>query len=249
MKKAGYLLLAVIVVAAAAGIGYWKFTGNPDALRQIVLQQCLPHQLQQQDPAPCAEVKTDAGYVVFKDRNGPLQYLLMPTYRINGTESPLLLKSGTPNFFWLAWQARSFMSQKYGQEIPDKAVSLTINSRSGRTQNHLHIHISCLRTDVRKHLDDNLAKISTRWLPLPGGLRGHEYLARRVTENELAQRSPFMMLAEEVPDAREHMGSYALAMVRQSDESFVLLATQRNLLALNLASAEEIQDHQCDILR
>lgn len=82
-----------------------------------------------------------------------------------------------------------------------------------------------------------------------GGLRGHEYLARRVTENELAQRSPFMMLAEEVPDAREHMGSYALAMVRQSDESFVLLATQRNLLALNLASAEEIQDHQCDILR
>jgi CDP-diacylglycerol pyrophosphatase len=46
-----------------------------------------------------------------------------------------------------------------------------------------------------------------------------------------------MMLAEEVPDAREHMGSYALAMV-QSDESFVLLATQRNLLALNLASAE-----------
>jgi CDP-diacylglycerol pyrophosphatase len=45
------------------------------------------------------------------------------------------------------------------------------------------------------------------------------------------------------------MGSYALAMVRQSDESFVLLATQRNLLALNLASAEEIQDHQCDILR
>lgn len=58
------------------------------------------------------------------------------------------------------------MSQKYGQEIPDKAVSLTINSRSGRTQNHLHIHISCLRTDVRQQLDDNLAKISTRWLPL-----------------------------------------------------------------------------------
>ena len=134
MKKAGYLLLAVIVVAAcaAAGIGYWKFTGNPDALRQIVLQQCLPHQLQQQDPHHA--LKPDAGYVVFKDRNGPLQYLLMPTWRINGTESPLLLKSGTPNFFWLAWQARSFMSQKYGQEILSKAVSLTINSRSGRTQ-------------------------------------------------------------------------------------------------------------------
>ena len=57
------------------------------------------------------------------------------------------------------------------------------------------------------------------------------------------------MLAEEVPEAREHMGSYALAMVRQSDNSFVLLATQRNLLMLNRASAEEIQDHQCEILQ
>ncbi|ECK1782315.1 CDP-diacylglycerol pyrophosphatase [Salmonella enterica subsp. enterica serovar Wandsworth str. A4-580] len=57
-----------------------------------------------------------------------------------------------------------------------------------------------------------------------------------------------MMLAEEVPEARDHMGRYALAVVRQSDDSFVLLATERNLLTLNRASAEEIQDHSCAIL-
>ena len=90
---------------------------------------------------------------------------------------------------------------------------------------------------------------ATRWLPLPGGLRGHEYLARRVTENELAQRSPFMMLAEELPEARDHMGHFALAMAQQFDGSFVLLATERNLLTLNRASAEELQDHQCAILK
>ncbi|MDI8105126.1 CDP-diacylglycerol diphosphatase, partial [Salmonella enterica] len=48
--------------------------------------------------------------------------------------------------------------------------------------------------------------------------------------------------------ARDHMGRYALAVVRQSDDSFVLLATERNLLTLNRASAEEIQDHSCAIL-
>lgn len=74
----------------------------------------------------------------------------MPTYRINGTESPLLTKPQTPNFFWLAWQARSFMSMKHGSEVPDSAISLTINSPTGRTQNHFHIHISCLRPDVRE---------------------------------------------------------------------------------------------------
>ncbi len=251
MKKAGLLFLVMIVIAVvAAGIGYWKLTGEEsDTLRKIVLEQCLPNQQENQNPSPCAEVKPNAGYVVLKDRHGPLQYLLMPTYRINGTESPLLTDPSTPNFFWLAWQARDFMSQKYGQPVPDRAVSLAINSRTGRTQNHFHIHISCIRPDVREQLDNNLANISSRWLPLPGGVRGHEYLARRVPESELVQRSPFMMRAEEVPEAREHMGSYGLAMVRQSDNSFVLLATQRNLLTLNRASAEEIQDHQCEILR
>ncbi len=37
------------------------------------------------------------------------------------------------------------------------------------------------------------------------------------------------------------MGSYGLAMVRQSDNSFVLLATQRNLLTLTVLPAEEIR--------
>jgi CDP-diacylglycerol pyrophosphatase len=41
------------------------------------------------------------------------------------------------------------------------------------------------------------------------------------------------MLAEEVPEAREHMGRFALAMAKQSDGSLVLLATERNLLTLN----------------
>ena len=160
-----------------------------------------------------------------------------------------MTETNKPNFFWLAWQSRNFMSMKRGAEVPDSAISLTINSPTGRTQNHFHIHISCLRPDVREKLNAAQGQISTQWLPFPGGLEGHEYLARRVTENELVQRSPFMMLAEELPEARDHMGRFALAMAQQSDGSFVLLATERNLLTLNRASAEELQDHQCDILK
>lgn len=248
MKKAAFLLLALVAIAIVAGGIFRMKAGDPDALRDIVLDQCLPGQLQQRNPAPCAQVKPDAGYAVLKDRNGPLQYLLMPTYRINGTESPLLTQAYTPNFFWLAWQARSFMRVKHGADIPDSAVSLTINSHTGRTQNHLHIHISCLRPDVRAALNMHQAQVSTQWLPFPGGLEGHTYLARRVTDAELVKRSPFIMLAEEVPDARKHMGRYAMAMAQQADGSFILLATERNLLTLNLATAEELQDHQCDIL-
>ena len=55
--------------------------------------------------------------------------------------------------------------------------------------------------------------------------------------------------AEELPEARDHMGRFALALAQQSDGSLVLLATERNLLRLNRASAEEIQDHRCAILQ
>ncbi|MGL2372763.1 CDP-diacylglycerol diphosphatase, partial [Helicobacter pylori] len=56
-------------------------------------------------------------------------------------------------------------------------------------------------------------------------------------------------LNKEVPNAYKRMGDYGLAVVQQSDNSFVLLATQFNPLTLNRASAEEIQDHECAILR
>ena len=56
-------------------------------------------------------------------------------------------------------------------------------------------------------------------------------------------------LAQEVPGARAHMGRFALAMAQQPDGSFVLLATERNLLNLNLANAEQVQDHDCALLK
>ena len=250
MKRWRYGLLVAVLIAAGAATGgwFWLHEGNPNVLRHFAIDQCVPNQRQHDNPAPCESVNLQGGYVLFKDKNGPLQYLLMPTYRINGIESPLLLDARTQNFFWQAWQNRRVMAERRGQPVPDSAVSLTINSRSGRTQNHFHIHISCLRPDVRQQLNASASGISSRWLPLPGGLQGHEYLARRVSESELAQKSPFLMLADEVPEARAHMGRFSLAVVHQSDDSFVLLATERNLLKLNRASAEEIQDHACRIL-
>lgn len=241
----------LLVLLTAAAVTGWRLLlpDNPDALRHIVLDECVPKARTNRSPTPCARVNLQEGYVLFKDRNGPLQYLLMPTWRINGTESPLLLKPQTPNYFWQAWQNRHIMSEKNGQPVPDDAISLTINSRTGRTQNHLHLHISCLRPDIREQLDRNIGAISTRWLLLPGGIKGHQYLARRVTEYALAQKSPFIMLSEEVPEARNHMGRFAFAMAQQRDDSLVLMATERDLLTLNRASAEEIQDHHCEILR
>ncbi|WP_114192942.1 CDP-diacylglycerol diphosphatase [Edaphovirga cremea] len=241
----GFLLL---ILASAAVYRFWPHPSHPDVLWHILSEQCLPNQRATGKPLPCAQVDEPAGFVVLKDRNGPLQYLLIPSAKITGMESPQLLKVETPNFFSLAWQARHFMAEKRGMPIDDSNISLAINSEWGRTQNQLHIHISCLLPEVKNQLSAQAGQLSYRWQPLPEKLRGHAYLARRVSAQELNTKGAFRLLAEGVPQARENMGHFGLAMTVVPGGEFLLLASQRNLLTLNLASVEEIQDHRCAVL-
>lgn len=243
------LLLLILLALVILALYLWLKPAHPDALWRIVSQQCLPNQQQHNNPAPCAQVDPQRGAVVFKDRNGPLQYLLMPTTKITGIESPELLTPTAPNFFLLAWQARRFMTEKYGKPIDDAAISLAINSEYGRTQNQLHIHISCLAPTVKSRLAQAEQTFTPRWQPLPGGLLQHDYLVRRVTPGELAQQGAFRLLASGVAGASQQMGRYGLAMTALPNGDFLLLATERNLLRLNLASAEELQDHDCTLLQ
>jgi CDP-diacylglycerol pyrophosphatase len=45
------------------------------------------------------------------------------------------------------------------------------------------------------------------------------------------------------------MGSFGLAMTTLPSGDFLLLATERSLLPFTLASSEEIQDHDCQVLK
>lgn len=243
------LSVFLLILAAACWFSLRQYLHHPDALWRIVSLQCIPNQRDNQNPAPCAKVDVQSGFVLLKDINGPLQYLLLPTAKMKGMESPELLQAKTANFFWLAWQQRNFMSLRHGSQAPDNVISLTINSTSGRTQNQLHIHISCLRKDVRGQLNQYANTLNDEWQDFPVSLAGNKYIARKISEAEFVKRSPFIMLATQVPQAREHMGRYSLAMAQLTDGEWIALATERNLLRLNLASAEQLQDHECGILK
>lgn len=97
--RRGVFVCVALLAALAIALYYGLKPDHPDALWRIVSQQCLPNQQAHDNPAPCAQVDVPAGFVVFKDRNGPLQYLLMPSAKITGIESPAVLDAATPNFF------------------------------------------------------------------------------------------------------------------------------------------------------
>lgn len=240
------LTVAAILMLIAMVFFGLKSDHNPDKLWQIISQQCLADMQEHHNPAPCHSVDIAKGYVLFKDNVGALQYLLMPTSKINGIESPILQYSDTPNYFAAAWSERDILSLKRGSAVQDQQIALAINSVSGRSQNQLHIHISCIRSDVAKQLSQISPRINGQWQTL--SLHGHDYRIRALSLQQLEKQSVFIRIADEIPEASSNMGHYGVALTSLPDGRLVLMVVERNLLKGNQASAEELQDHQCQIL-
>ena len=100
---------------------------------------------------------------------------------------------------------------------------------------------------MRRELDRLAPVLSSRWQT--ERLRQHAYRIRALTLPELTQQSLFIRVANEIPNARGEMGKYGLALAALPDGRLAVMALERNWLLLNRGSAEELQDHSCEILR
>ena len=246
----GAFLLALLLVS-----GFAAQAADPDALWKITHDRCVPDQTQHDDPAPCAKVDLTEGeakgYVVLKDIVGATQFLVIPTARINGIESPEILVPDTTNYFAAAWHERSFMEKRIGHDVPRDWVSLAINSAVGRTQNQLHIHVDCISVDVHDLLRQHMSEIGTSWAPFPVPLAGHRYSAIAVAGENLDGTNPFLLLANGEEGARADMGDETLVVVgatlADGKPGFIVLADRADLAAGNRASGEELQDHTCKL--
>jgi CDP-diacylglycerol pyrophosphatase len=226
---------------------------DPDALWKIVHRQCVPDELTEGSPAPCTEVSLEGGaehgWAVLKDRRGKTQFLLIPTARVTGIEDPAVLAPDAPNWWQAAWSARGYVMARAGRELPRDALSLAINAPAGRTQEQLHIHIDCLRPDVRDALRARAASVSEAWAPLGVPLAGRDYRARRVDGAELGAQDPFRLLAEAPGVGPAGMGAQTLVVVGATFAGgmpgFLLLADRADLAVGDRGSGEDLQDHEC----
>ncbi|WP_112819919.1 CDP-diacylglycerol diphosphatase [Rhizobium sp. S163] len=225
-----------------ASIAWFTLRSNPNALWSIIQDRCLIDVGRRDGLPPCVRVERQEGYVVIKDRKGSHHFLLLPTEKMTGIEDPRLLDAQSPNYFDRAWGNRELLSGE--RDVSDEQILLAVNSEYGRSQNQLHIHISCTRPDVRQKLLELETGITDTWEPLSVEFSGHAYWARRVTMPQFAEVGPFRLLAYGLPRSVSSMGRYSVAMTELKGE-VILLATERNLYDLNFASSEELQDHEC----
>jgi CDP-diacylglycerol pyrophosphatase len=249
----------VAVAAAAVGVAFVLAAAigargaDRDALWTIVHGECVVNQRTSGDPEPCAMVAlrdgAARGYALLKDRSGRTQFLLIPTARVSGIEDPALLARGAPNYFAAAWQARSYVEARVGHALPREDLSLAVNSAFGRSQDQLHIHLDCLRADVRDALRAHAPRIGGHWAPLGAPLAGRDYMAMRVLGEDLGQANPFELLAVGLPGARGDMRRYTLvvagARFADGGPGFVVLAHRADPAAADPGSGEWLQDHAC----
>lgn len=236
--------LSALAVAAQA---------DPNTLWNIVHGQCVPDEQQHGDPKPCAEVNlwrgVDGGFVVLKDRSGATQFLLLPTRKITGIEDRRVLAPDATNYFAEAWEARWLVERALGHGMGRDTLSLAVNSLYGRTQNQLHIHIDCVRAEVRAALQREREQIGRRWRPLPVLLMGHRYRAMRVDGWWPDGANPFRLLAAGVAGTRADMGRHTLVVVgadfADGAPGFVILEGSADPAHGNYGSGEELQDHAC----
>ena len=204
--RLGGLLLALMILFAVHARA-----NDPDALWKIVDGQCVPDQKERANPAPCAEVSVasgaDSGFAVLKDNapSKPYHYLLIPTRRITGIESPSLLAPDAPGYFQDAFAARSYVANAVHAALAPDMIGLAVNAANFRSQNQLHIHIDCVRPEVRAALKAQEPKLADRWAELDFGSPDGAYLAMRLSADAFARANPLLLLADGVAGAREHM--------------------------------------------
>jgi CDP-diacylglycerol pyrophosphatase len=254
------LVLAIITVLAVAV--HHNQTSNSNELWKIVHESCTVNMQLSHNPAPCVSIDLTGGeakgFAILKDKVGNTQYLVIPTEKITGIESPAVWANGATNYFATAWMTIDLVDQREHRTLLRTDFALAINSISGRTQDQLHIHVDCIQPNVRSALEQVGPEIGTSWHTLPVKLLGHQYDAMWLPGPTLGQRNPFQLLADSLPNPAQQMGGHTLVLVgaeRNGQEGFILLDGKAPALAiaisswvkLGFGSGEELEDHSCHI--
>jgi CDP-diacylglycerol pyrophosphatase len=239
--------LFMVAVASPAG------AAHPNALWRVVHDLCVVDMKLRGRPAPCLKVDRRAGFAVLKDLRGQTQVLLIPTARVSGIESPKLLAPGSVNYWQDAWAARTYFESRARRAVPRDDIGLAINSVFGRSQNQLHIHIDCVKPDVRAALEAHQDEISRDWSSFGWDLAGERYRVRRLDGAELGDQDPFKLLALGDPEARADMGRQTLAVIgaefANGRSGFILLAATGGTIRNPKGASEGLLDHDCAILK
>lgn len=209
---------------------------RPDTL--WALAQCCERSLA--SDVGCRAYDKKDQYVIIKDNSvrKPQSYLIIPTKRVTGIEDSLIAQPPVLEFWQYGWaQSRTYPG------YPPADTAMAINSAHSRTQNQLHIHISCVRPAVRTALDQAEIDFFPA-KPVTLRLPPHDNLYRAIRVTGLSgEQSPFVVFQDD-PGVKDHMADQSIAVVGSATAGqYFVLDTRVD--GGNTAHAEELLDQTC----
>jgi CDP-diacylglycerol pyrophosphatase len=209
---------------------------NNNAL--LKLMQCCSNDLASHPD--CREYDPVNRYVIIKDNapTKPQAFLLIPTGRLTGIDDKGIFKAPFLNLWANAWD----QSERFPGWGGSRRIALAINSVERRSQNQLHIHMSCINPRVAEMLDaksaeNQNAKSYTIQLP-PANNTYSVTLSYDLTDHE----SPFWLAREtdsSVPMARKGV---AVTKAKEPGRYYILTTYYNDGKG---GGAEELLDERC----
>ncbi len=213
-----------------------------DALWHVVSGLCVPLHKALQMSFPCLSVDEERGYAVIRAPLDRTRVLIVPTQKIEGIESPLLLRPDAAKFWSLAWIERDRVAIAAPRLLRWSDLAMAVNSRPARSQDQLHIHLDCLDARVKRALASRINVLSDSWSLLDLRPWADRYHVRKLGPAALDQNL-FKLLADERSGAAASMALQSVAVVgfleNSGERGFVVLVNS------NGGQAEELLDHSC----
>ena len=148
--------------------------------------------------------------------------------------------------------ARHFATEGLARPPARADLALAVNSRLGRSQDQLHIHVDCIRPKVRQALADQTSDLDTRrWRRIAVMPRAPRYWALAVETADLGGINIFDLVADGLSIAPADMDDTTIVVVGTAGAKpgFVVLARQRIQNSSDEAHGEALLDHSCPSFR
>ncbi|MEH1977329.1 MAG: CDP-diacylglycerol diphosphatase [Nostoc sp.] len=212
------------------------------------VQECTINQKQKKDPSPCQYVDLKNNYAIVYDHAS--EYLLIPTVKITGIEDPKIWDSKNnpyyPYFWYFAWNE----TLKYVPNKTPKQLGLAVNSKYGRGQDQLHIHMSCINKKVSDQLE-KLAKaqrITTKWPDIntpnfENPNNTNDKYRVKILSNFGSQVNPFALVKDYI-GSKYSIDEQSIALVRRNQKEFYILNSDSRT-SNNKGHAEYLLDENC----
>ncbi len=173
----------------------------------------------------CKYISTADQYVVVKDAdpNKPWGFLIIPTFAVTGIEDTKHTDAAPVVDFWQhGWNeaTKSFLKKQA------KNTALAINSKPGRDQDQLHIHLSCVLPSVASALSAADKKIGTdpkKPFSMTLGTHGNPYEVVKLTSLTGAS-SPFLLIKQFPGVSGSDMADQAIAIIGSSSSGTYYMA-------------------------